>query len=42
MYFGNPKSFSPHLPNIPNPPYSFLRAVNLILFLACEEVIILS
>ena len=20
MYFGNPKSFSPHLPNIPNPP----------------------
>ena len=21
MYFGNPNSFSPHLPTIPNPPY---------------------
>ena len=41
MYFGNPNSFSPHLPSIPNPPYSFLITANLNLFLACEEVIIL-
>ena len=42
MYFGNPNSFSPHLPRIPNPPYSFLLKANLNLFLAYEEVIILS
>ena len=42
MYFGNPYSFSPHLPNIPNPPYTFLITINLNLFKAYEEVIILS